>query len=166
MSANGMIAQTQGQSSLDWTSKEDLRFFVEKTKEAGVLVMGRKTFETIGKALPGRTTVVMTRRAEEHPSIEGVVFTTKTPREIIDEYASRGQASIVIAGGAEIYSAFLQEQLVTDLFLTVEPVLFGQGTPIAKGFDRINMRFIRATPLGEQAILLHYQPTYEDRDTT
>ena len=159
LSIDGKIAQTEGQSSLDWTSKEDLRFFIEKTKEAGVLVMGRKTFDTIGKALPGREIVVMTRTPEESEKIEGVVFTNKHPNEIVDEYKTKGQQSIVIAGGSSVYSEFIREGLVTDYFLTVEPVIFGNGVSLASGFDRVNLHLVETKKLGEQAVLFHYRAT-------
>jgi len=64
MTLNGMIAQTRDQNSLEWTSKEDTAFFIEKTKEAGVVVMGQKTFETIGKPLKGRRLIVLTQDEE------------------------------------------------------------------------------------------------------
>ena len=156
MSMNGMIAEQSDQSSLDWTSKEDTRFFVEKTKEAGVVVMGRKTFETIGKGLPGREIVVMTRTPDIHEQMDGVVFTDMTSQQIVETYKNKGQQSIAIAGGSNVYSLFIREGLVTDYFLTIEPVLFGNGVPFAVGFDRVNTKLVETKMLNEQAVLLHY----------
>src|SRR3989338_2700224 len=89
ISANGMIAQTADQTSTDWTSKEDLAFFVTKTKEARAMIMGRKTFETIGRPLKNRLVVVMTRQAIISDK-EGIEYTNKSSREVLDELASRG----------------------------------------------------------------------------
>ena len=157
MSVNGMIAETTSQSSLVWTSKEDTRFFIEKSKESGVVVMGKNTFDTIGKGLPGREIVVMTWKPEEHEPVEGVVFTNKLPREIVDEYKTKGQQSMVIAGGSATYSAFMGEGLVTDLYLTVEPVFFGSGIPLASGIGRTDLQFVESVMLNDQSIMLHYQ---------
>ena len=63
ISADGKIAERTDQNSLDWTSKEDTRFFIERTKQAGALIMGRKTFESIGKPLPGRINLILTKDA-------------------------------------------------------------------------------------------------------
>ena len=59
LSANGKIAREDGESSLNWTSKEDTQYFIQKTKEAKNLITGRKTFETINKPLKGRTIYVL-----------------------------------------------------------------------------------------------------------
>lgn len=156
ISADGKIAERAGQSSLGWTSKEDTQFFVERTKEAGVVIMGRKTFETIGRPLKDRLIIVMTRGSGAGP-VEGVEFTNKAPKEILENLTSRGFDQAAICGGAEIYSLFLRAGLVDELFLTVEPVLFGNGVPLAAGFDRLNLDLIESTKLNDQAILLHYK---------
>ena len=165
MSADGKIAQTPGQSSLDWTSKEDTRFFVDKTKEAGTVIMGRKTFDTIGKPLKGRRIIVMSRgggkvgrwkggEVKENGTVE---YTALSPRELLDELASQGVMTVALAGGSSIYSQFLRDGLVTDLYLTIEPHLFGGCVPLATGFERIDMKLVDVTRLGEQAVLLHYK---------
>ncbi len=162
ISADGKIAQTADQRSLDWTSKEDLNFFIEKTKEVGTLIMGRKTFETIGKPLKGRRTIVMTRGVRGEGlgvSLETgtVEFTEESPKELLFRLSQEKCERVVVAGGSSIYTQFLKDGLITDLYLTIEPVLFGQGVPLATDFDRINMRLVEAKTLGEAAVLLHYQ---------
>lgn len=156
ISADGKIAERADQSSLDWTSKEDTQFFVERTKEAGVVIMGRKTFETIGRSLKDRLIVVMTR-GEGGEAMEGVEHTNRAPKIILQDLEARGYEQAAICGGAEIYSLFLRAGLVDELFLTIEPVLFGSGTPLVSGFDRLNLELMDSRPLNAQAILLHYR---------
>ena len=61
ISIDGFISQlkTKHLPSTNWTSKEDKKFFIEKTKGA-VCIMGSATYNTIGKPLPKRLTVVYT----------------------------------------------------------------------------------------------------------
>jgi dihydrofolate reductase len=156
ISVDGRIAENLEQLA-DWTSKEDKKFFVAKTKEAGVLVMGRKTYETIGRPLPGRLNVVMTRDVSGRENIaDSLEYMSSSPQEILADLARRGFTEVVIGGGAEIYSMFLREKLVTDLYLTVEPVVFGDGVPLVTGgvFQKLNL--VSSERLGERAILLHY----------
>ncbi|HLD21057.1 MAG TPA: dihydrofolate reductase family protein [Patescibacteria group bacterium] len=167
MSADGKIAQAEGQSSLDWTSKEDTRFFIDKTKEAGVVIMGRKTFDTIGKPLKDRRIIVMSRSPVlplpkgELEGVAGTVeYTNLSPRDLLDQLAAQGVTTVAIAGGSSIYSQFLHDGLVTDLYLTIEPHLFGSGVPLATGFERIDMSLVDLTRLNDQAVLLHYK-TYQ-----
>lgn len=158
VTANGMIAEKTDQSSLDWTSKEDLRFFVEKTKEAGVMIMGSTTYKTIGKPLPGRLTIVMTRDTTGKEDIEGQLkYTSDTPQEILAELKVKGFQKVPITGGAQIYSLFLDSGLVTDLYLTVEPVLFGEGIPLAEGMDRVDLELVETKPMGDHATMSHYK---------
>lgn len=158
LSADGKIAEKVDQNSTDWTSKEDLQFFVKKTKEAGVLVMGRKTYKTIGKSLKGRLNVVMTRHADNYSNVENELeYTSGPPQDIIENLKTRGFDKVAIAGGAQIYSLFLKAGLVTDLYLTFEPVLFGKGVPLAEGFDRLDLELVETEKMGEGGILAHYR---------
>ncbi len=160
ISADGKIAQREDQTSLDWTSKEDTKFFVEKTKEVGVVIMGSKTFETIGKPLNGRRVVVLSReeKAEMGEKADGTVeFVNISAQELIARLEKEGHDSVVVAGGASVYSQFLRAGLVTELYLTIEPVLFGNGIPFASGFNRINLKLVEVRPFGLDAVLLHFQ---------
>lgn len=156
---DGRIAEASNQVSLEWTSKEDKRFFIRKTKEAGVLVMGRTTYETIGKPLPDRLNIVMTRGAETYQSEPGVLeYADKSPEAIIHDLESRGFNEVIIAGGAQIYSLFINAGLVTDYFITVEPVLFGKGIPLVQEIEPTRLRLVSNEKLGEESVLMHYQP--------
>ncbi|MCH8049580.1 dihydrofolate reductase [Patescibacteria group bacterium] len=157
ITVDGRIAEATNQVSFEWTSKEDKRFFISKTKEAGVLIMGRKTYETIGKPLPNRLNIVMTRDRSKFEDIEGQLeYTSAAPEEIIRDLESRGFESVVIAGGAQIYSLFTNAGLVTDLFITVEPILLGRGVPLVEGIEPQQLKLISVDKLGDQAVLLHY----------
>ncbi len=162
VSADGKIAQNAGQSSLDWTSKEDTRFFVSKTKEIGTVVMGRKTFETIGKPLKDRRTIVMSSRT----GADGVEWTSESPADLVARLEQEGVTRLALCGGAAVYDAFLSAGLVDELFLTVEPVLFGGGVPLFHNDARISLKLLDTTKLGEAAVLLHYHVTQRLSDST
>lgn len=154
ISADGKIAERDYQSSLDWTSKEDTRFFVEKTKEIGTMVMGRKTFETIGKGLPGRRMIVMSSKVG---ATEGVEWANESVPDLVKRLTAEGVSGIAVCGGSTVYYQFLQSGLVDELYLTVEPVLFGGGVSLASGFGRIDLELVEAKPLGGRSVLLHYR---------
>lgn len=92
---NGVIGN-KGQ--LPWRLPADLRRFRQLTM-GQTLVMGRRTFESIGRALPGRMTVVLSRGSFQPP--EGVLV-----RESLEEALSDDgpRAHVFIAGGAEVYA--------------------------------------------------------------
>ena len=76
----------------------------------GVLIMGRRTYESIGRPLPGRTTIVVTRNPEW--SAEGVMR-AETPDQAL---RLAGDRPTFVVGGAEIYRQLLPA--CTDLLLT------------------------------------------------
>lgn len=83
-------------NTLPWRCPEDLKHFKALTMGHHI-VMGRKTFESIGKPLPGRTTVVVTRNPDL--KIEGCVMA----HSLQDAIAACEGDEVFIVGGAEIY---------------------------------------------------------------
>lgn len=164
ISLNGKIAQSRDQNSLEWTSKEDTAFFIAKTKESGTVIMGQKTFETIGRPLKGRRLIVLTldqtlkeKNISQDENGTSLEFVEESPKDLIQRLESEGVTSVVIGGGSFVYSSFLREGLVTDLYLTVEPILFGQGIPLAEDFADIQLELVESRMLGEQSVSLHYK---------
>lgn len=156
ISADGFIGLTSDHHA-DWTSKEDKQLFVQLTKEAGVMIMGSKTFQTIGRGLPGRKTVVYTSKPDEYGKFEGdVIATDQAPADLIQSLAKEGYVSVAVCGGAQIYSLFLQAGLVDELYLTVEPTVFGGGIPLFTDIQTTQLQLLDQRMLNDQTILLHY----------
>jgi dihydrofolate reductase len=128
---DGFIARESHETSISWTSREDKKRFVALTKRAGVMVMGRTTWETIGKGLPERLIIVYSRRVPPEP-IDGVEWTTFPPQMLLQNLEKRGFAEVAICGGGEVYDLFLREGLVDRIYLTIEPIAFGQGIRLSK----------------------------------
>ena len=101
---NGVIGRDNG---LPWRLSEDMKYF-KATTMGKPLVMGRKTFESIGRPLPGRTTIVVTR--DRDFGAEGVKVThdlDSAVRLAEDVARAAGVDEVMIAGGAEIYAQAL-----------------------------------------------------------
>ena len=90
---------------------EDMKFFRETTTGHPV-VMGRKTFFSIGRALPGRTNIVVTRGSSDLP--EGIEVVNDVEK-FIEEFRDSDEEIFVIGGG-EIYRKFLP--FANKLYLT------------------------------------------------
>lgn len=97
---------------IPWTIPGEQRRFKELTM-GGVLVMGRATFDSIGRPLPGRLTIVVTRdRTWSHDGVEVA--------HDIDDALDRALASgrpVFVAGGGEIYAQALPRTDVIELTL-------------------------------------------------
>ena len=104
MGENRVIGRNGG---LPWRIKSDLQHFRSLTWGKPV-IMGRKTFSTLGRPLPGRTNIVLTR--DRDFSAPGIVVATKIEHSVElarGDAFRRGTAEIIIAGGAEIYAQAL-----------------------------------------------------------
>src|SRR3989338_7272838 len=76
---------------VNWTSKEDKKIFARETKKAGLVILGRNTYETFGRPLKERLNVVLTANPKDHESQRGILeFTSKKPRELVRELSRRG----------------------------------------------------------------------------
>ena len=106
MSLNRVIGAN---GKIPWHLPEDFRWFKQMTT-GHVLVMGRKTFESIGRPLPNRETLVLSRSEFRHAGV-------RTIRSLDELPALEGGGEIFICGGAQVYAQVLP--LCADLYLTV-----------------------------------------------
>nr|AIA10894.1 dihydrofolate reductase [uncultured bacterium]AIA11622.1 Dihydrofolate reductase [uncultured bacterium] len=154
ITADGFIGKDASHLA-DWSSPEDKKLFVSLTKQAGTMVMGSKTFDTIGRALPGRRTIVYTTHPEKYQGL-GVVATSEDPAKLVGRLAQEGCEDLAIVGGAQIYDQFLRAGLVDELYLTIEPVLFGKGINLLANSIETGLELKDTQKLNDNTILLHY----------
>ncbi len=120
-------------NEIPWHLPEDFKWFKHKTT-GHIIVMGRKTFESIGKPLPNRTTVVLSRGSFSFPGVttlgdmSELIAWAKAPSPVLrtpspppgERDGARGQPvrrEIFICGGAQIYAQALPQ--CSDLYLTL-----------------------------------------------
>jgi len=107
-------------NKLPWYLPNDLKYFKQVTM-GKTIIMGRKTYESIGKPLPGRTNIVITRQTDYRPPNANdsvrVVASLEAARELAESLALiNGQDEALIIGGADIYRQALP--LVERMYLT------------------------------------------------
>jgi len=113
MAKNRVIGRN---NSLPWYLPEDLKYFKRITLGKPV-IMGRKTYESIGKPLPGRTNVVVTRNTDWQAEGVEVVDSLEAARALCESIAEiDGCEEAMVIGGAEIYKQALP--LADKLYLT------------------------------------------------
>lgn len=151
---DGFIARHDSEISTNWTSKEDKKFFVEKTKQAGVVIMGRKTFDTFGRPLKERRNIVMTRQDIKIPEAE---VTNESPEELINRLEKEGVKEVAILGGAEIYKLFIEKNLIDKVYLTQENINFGNGVPFLPQELRQKLNLVSSVILSPNTVLFEYE---------
>lgn len=103
-------------NALPWYLPNDLKYF-KQTTLGKPIIMGRKTYESIGKPLPGRTNIVITRQRDYQPEGVKVVHSVAEARDLAESVCLiDGQSEAMIMGGAEIYALALPD--ADRLYLT------------------------------------------------
>ena len=106
MSQNRVIGAA---NKIPWHLPDDFRWF-KKMTTGQVIVMGRRTFESIGRALPDRTTIVLSRTRSEIPGVQVV-------SDLNQVNLQSETRDVFICGGATVYEEALP--FCSDLYLTV-----------------------------------------------
>lgn len=108
---NGGIGKN---NSIPWYYKEDFQYFKKMTTN-GVVIMGRKTYESIGKTLPNRVNIIVSRTMNEN--IEYTVC--RTLKEALEEFCNQDKDVFVI-GGEGLYREALEQyrELCQKVYIT------------------------------------------------
>ncbi|TQV70853.1 dihydrofolate reductase [Denitrobaculum tricleocarpae] len=115
MSENRVIGRD---NALPWRLSADLKYFKAVTMGKPV-IMGRRTFESIGRPLPGRTNIIVTRQPDYRA--EGIVVVNDVDAAIAEgrlAAEATGADEIMVIGGAEIYALMLnraQRLYITEI---------------------------------------------------
>ena len=123
-----------------WASVEDQGFFHDLKHKIGVIIVGRKTYEAAGKPSgDGIRRIVMSRETG---------FSLPTD---IDE--------ALLVGGSELNAEFFKRKLINEIYLTIEPKIFGAGLPLAQIADlEVELELLNVQPLNQKGtLLLHYR---------
>lgn len=151
---DGFIAKDSNHPAF-WTSKEDKKQFVELTTRAGVCIMGSSTFKTLPRPLKERLNIVYTRSKDI--SGDNVETTQDEPINVIANLEKRGFKEVAICGGSQIYTLFLKARVVNTIYLTIEPVLFGQGISIFNDDMNIQTELVSHTKTDGGTLILEYK---------
>lgn len=165
MSVNGLITDGDDTNLSKWTSAEDKTFFSSILESHNLVVMGRKTYDSARNHMKlnnEKLRIVMTRDPDKYKKEElpGVLeFTRQSPIKIIENSSDLGYSELLVLGGSAIYSEFLNNHLVDELYLTMEPKLFSHGVPIFST-SRVDtsLSLVEFSQLNKEGtLLLHYK---------
>jgi dihydrofolate reductase len=126
---NGVIGADGG---IPWRIPADFAHFKALTL-GHVLVMGRATYESIGRPLPGRTTIVLTRDPAWQPGAEGVLIAPDLSGAL--EVASGIDEQVFVVGGSAVFAEALA---VADAQVLTEVHLSPEGDTTYPAFDRLH----------------------------
>ena len=157
---NGYIARENGDS--EWTSEEDLKGFEQNSKNARNIIMGKNTYLYTSQAglLPFKDAlnVVVSHGQMENIYGDKVLITNQSPKEVLKMLEEKGFSEAFLAGGGQLNTSFLKENLIDEIYLDVEPLLFGKGIKVfAEGDFDVKLELIESKLLNKNTVQLHYK---------
>jgi dihydrofolate reductase len=152
------------------------KFFADLLKDAGIVLLGRKTYEMMASYWPHaredpKSTKSEIEFADRYNGIEKVVFsktlksvnwnnTTLSKRDLIDEVQKmkKQNGKSISAGSLSIASALMEKNLIDEYWFLVHPVILGKGVHLFEGLNsRSNLSLIDTKVFGSGVVVLHYK---------
>jgi dihydrofolate reductase len=133
-SLDGKTTKGDQPGTAAWASPEDQAILSSQIAAHDRIVMGSKTYQAARAIIapnPHKLRIIATREPQRFAQDQqpGLAFTADSPEAIIAQAKADGCTSLLLMGGAETSSRFLDAGLVDELLVTIEPLLFGGGTP-------------------------------------
>ncbi len=156
MTANGYIARENGDTP--W-STEEWRSFAEVVARTKNMIIGRKTYEIMKFenefAKIGNPFVVVIssdRREEDDAKFE------QNPINALSLMQANSYEEVLVAGGGQLNSVFMKEGLVSEIYLDIEPLMFGRGVKLFADNDfEEKLELLDVKKLSQHTVQLHYK---------
>jgi dihydrofolate reductase len=142
-----------------WSSEEDQNYFKKIWDESKLLIMGSNTFNAEPvKPSPEHLLIIITRNPSKYKNYEvpgELEFTVDSPFQLVSRFKEAGFEQMLVVGGPHLGTSFLKEQLIDELWLTIEPMIFGNGLNFAieEKLD-IHLRLISCEKVNERGTLI------------
>ena len=162
-SLNGKLTNGADPDIYKWTSREDQKFFFDLIEGTKLIVMGSGTYEAVRGRLKTNTSklrIVLTKNPDKYKAerVPGnLEFSSESPKEVYKR-CMIDHTDMLLVGGSKIYSSFIKENLVDEIYLTVEPLVFGEGKNLFAGETKAMLHLESMERLNEKGtVLLKYR---------
>lgn len=155
-SIDGRIAKSN-RSGTDWTSKEDWDFFQKSLQKVDAVVVGRNTYEVAKSYLKRRAVVIVLTSEVNKPKMQAKkIFFNPEKYNLKKFLQSKNYKKVAILGGAKVYNFCLENKMLDELFVTIEPYVFTAGVPMFFGnvFKKYKFSLQSAKKLNRKGTLL------------
>lgn len=145
----------------DWTSKEDKAFLGKELDRSDLVVVGHNTYRIAQAPLSRRRCLVLSRQTEGVERRSEKLFFCNPAHTCMADLLTP-YTRVAVLGGTQVYTYFLENNLLDVMYITIEPLIFGRGLPLfeSEEFFIKKMHLSSVNKLGVQgSILLKYTKT-------
>ena len=163
ITANGYIAKENDDTS--WVSEVEWAGFSGMIKKYGNMIIGKRTYEAMVKNdefnksnLNKIKTVVLTNDSSLKIENPNFIFTVKSPQDALNILKEQGFETIMVCGGGGANSSFIKENLIDEIYLDIEPIIFGRGIKVFAEIDfESKLKLLETKRISDNEIQLHYK---------
>lgn len=155
---NGFIARKDDDT--DWVTKIEWDSFRKTIKRIGNMVIGRRTYEIMktGGEFAGLEDIKIVVVAHKPKTDDQDVSFATSHRQALKLLETQRFKEALVCGGGKLNGTFMQAGLVDEIYLDIEPTVFGQGIPIFGDTDfTAKLQLVETEKLSDNEIRLHYQ---------
>ena len=154
---NGYIAKSNGETP--W-SKKEWQTFHKTVKEMGNIIVGRRTYEIMAREKAfegcGNPVVVVVTRSQKNQG-KDVIF-VDSPEKAVGALRSMKFKRLLLGGGRRLNSSFLLSGLVNEVWIDIEPFLFGDGIRIIDANNlNVKLKVIGFRRLSRDLVQIRYE---------
>ena len=152
-----MIAKSDDDTS--WISKEEWDSYSLAVRTAGNLIVGHRTYGILTQQpefseLKDVKLVVVAQ--EDFQTLAQNHLVAHSPKESLKLLSDFEQ--VIVAGGGALNASFVQENLVDEIFIDIEPIILGRGVPLFRDKDfEHNLKLIGQKKISDNEVQLHYE---------
>ncbi len=145
----------------DWTSREDKDFLRQTLDKSEVIIVGNNTFKTAKEFLLRRNCVVFTRSVDDvKEKTKTLVYLNPEKTSLKKYLIKKNYKKIIVLGGEETFTYCLEKKLIDEIYLTIEPIVFGRGLSLfkTKKFEHWNFELVSVKQLNKKpgSLLLRF----------
>ena len=168
-SLDGKVTRWGDPDVKTWSSREDKDYYQEVWNNSPLVVMGSGTFAVDRhKPSPGHLMVVMTAHPDHYKNAEikgQLEFTDEPPVGLYNRFRDAGYKEMLVAGGPHVAASFLKDQLIDEIWLTIEPKIFGKGGSfVVEAELDIEVRLIHLQKANESGTLITRYEVLKNQD--
>jgi dihydrofolate reductase len=149
-----------GKPGSSWTSPEDKQFLHDILNTADVIIVGHATYTIARKPLAKRNCIVLTRKIPATKKTGKLsLYLNPANVDLGDTIQQLGYKRVIILGGSQTYTYCLEKGLLDEIYLTIEPVIFGAGLPMfgSSKLPNLGFKLVENRNLNAATMLLHYK---------
>lgn len=156
---DGKVTKWGNPDVRSWSSQSDKEYFGNIWNKSRLIIMGSTTYNVEQlKPSPKHLYIVMTHKPSEYRVYEKtgqLEFTDEPPEALFSRLEKEGHELMVVVGGSKIATSFLKKQLIDELWLTIEPRIFGTGGSFVTGENLdINLQLLSSEKVNEQGTII------------